>query len=98
MNLSTWLKMERGRSASLAVRLGIKPPQVADWVSGDRQIPIAHMAAIEVYSGGEVTRQEMCPDRWQDIWPELIPCMPVAHENQAQPATECVAVALGEGV
>ena len=51
------------------------------------------MAAIEAYTKGEVTRQEMCPDRWQDIWPELVqaPKDPAAQEIRAQAAIDAVA-------
>lgn len=72
MKLSDWLGLERGRSAALATRLNIKPPQVAGWISGDKPVPVRHMAAIEVFTGAQVTRQEMRPDDWQDIWPELV--------------------------
>ena len=40
-------------------------------VSGEKPIPVAHGAPIEVFTGGEVTRQEMFPDSWRCIWPEL---------------------------
>lgn len=94
MKIQTWLRLERGRQASLAVHLGIKPPQVGDWLSGDKMIPIVHMAAIEAYTKGEVTRQEMCPDRWQHIWPELVQEQktPAAQQTHAQPAIEAVAI------
>jgi DNA-binding transcriptional regulator YdaS (Cro superfamily) len=71
MNLNEWLKQERGRQAELARHLGIKPPQVADWISHDKPVPVVHMAAIEAYTAGAVTRREMRPDDWQRIWPEL---------------------------
>lgn len=73
MDLQTWLRQKRGRQTSLARHLGVKPPQVNDWISRDKPIPIRHMAAIEAYTGGEVTRQDMCPHDYQRIWPELRP-------------------------
>lgn len=30
-------------------------------------------ALIELHSGGVVTRQELRPDDWHVIWPELVP-------------------------
>lgn len=71
MNLQDWLKQEHGRQAALARHLGIKPPQVADWISRDKPIPLVHMAAIESYTAGQVTRRDMRPNDWQRIWPEL---------------------------
>lgn len=71
MNLNDWLKQERGRQSGLAKHLGIKPPQVADWISQDKPVPVVHMAAIEAYTEGAVTRRDMRPTDWQRIWPEL---------------------------
>ena len=71
MNLIDWLKQEHGRQAALARHLGIKPPQVADWISRDKPVPIVHMAAIEEFTCGCVTRKEMRPGDWARIWPEL---------------------------
>jgi DNA-binding transcriptional regulator YdaS (Cro superfamily) len=71
MELHDWLKQEHGRQAALARHLGIKPPQVADWISGDKPVPVVHMAAIEVHTNGAVTRREMRPDDFSRIWPEL---------------------------
>ena len=48
---------------------------------------------IERHSLGEVTRRDMRPDDWQDIWPELADSEtkhPAALANQAQGATEIV--------
>lgn len=78
MKLNEWLKQERGRQAELARHLGIKPPQVADWISQDKPVPVVHMAAIEAYTEGAVTRRDMRPDDWQRIWPELAICRPVS--------------------
>lgn len=71
MDLQDWLKQEHGRQAALARHLGIKPPQVADWISRDKPIPLVHMAAIEVFTEGAVTRRDMRPEDFAHIWPEL---------------------------
>ena len=92
MELKTWLQKERGRRSELAAYLGIKPPQVSDWTTGLQAVPIVHMAAIEAFTNGEVTRQEMCPDRWPHIWPELAQTNPAAaQQTSAQAAPEAVA-------
>lgn len=71
MDLKEWLKKERGRSKALALAIGVPSSFVSKMVSGEKPIPIAHMAAIEAATGKEVTRREMCPDDWAAIWPEL---------------------------
>jgi len=77
MELQDWLKQEHGRQAALARHLGIKPPQVADWISRDKPIPVVHMAAIEVFTEGEVTRRDMRPDDFSRIWPEPVSYTPL---------------------
>lgn len=69
--LKTWLQQERGRQAALAKHLGVSPPNVVAWSTGEKTIPMVHGAQIDLFTGGAVTRQEMFPDSWQRIWPEL---------------------------
>lgn len=71
MNLSDYLSQERGRQAALCKAIGAHAPDMCKWASGERPIPVTYGAAIESASGGLVTRQEMFPDEWQRIWPEL---------------------------
>jgi DNA-binding transcriptional regulator YdaS (Cro superfamily) len=49
---------------------------VADWISRDKPVPVVHMAAIEAYTAGAVTRRDMRPDDWRRIWPELAGAVP----------------------
>ena len=69
--LKTWLDSERGRGTALAKHLRVQPPVVAAWISGKRPVPIGHGAAIEQFTDGAVTRQQMFPSDWARIWPEL---------------------------
>lgn len=71
MNLAEYLSNERGRAAALAKSLGTYPSNVTDWAKGKRPIPIHYGAQIERHTDGQVTRQELFPDDWQRIWPEL---------------------------
>lgn len=73
MNLSDYLSQERGRAAALAKALGTHAPNVTDWAKGDRPVPIKYGAQIEQLTSGLVTRQELFPDEWERIWPELVP-------------------------
>jgi DNA-binding transcriptional regulator YdaS (Cro superfamily) len=77
MQLSEWLSKERGRAASMAREIGAHAPDVSNWAKdpGDpnwRPIPVHFGAHIEIHTKGEVTRQEMFPESWQTIWPELV--------------------------
>lgn len=71
MNLSQFLNEKRGRQAALAKAIGAYAPDVSRWADGTRPIPVAYGAAIESATEGKVTRQEMFPDDWVRIWPEL---------------------------
>ncbi len=53
----------------LAAALGQSAQAVANWRA--RGVPVVHCAAIEMVTGGAVTRRELRPDDWQRIWPEL---------------------------
>lgn len=60
-----------GGLSVLAAMVGVKPPTVSQWVKGDRPVPVKQCTAIERATGGAVTRKDLRPDDWADIWPEL---------------------------
>lgn len=60
-----------GGQAALARMLGLKPPTVNQWVRGVRPVPIEHCFSIERATNGVVTRRDLRPDDWRQIWPEL---------------------------
>lgn len=80
--LKTWLVAERGRSAALAATLDVPRSFVTKMGSGEKPIPVEHMAAIESFTDGAVTRREMHPTGWHRIWPEL-----AANSEQKQPSS-----------
>lgn len=73
MNLKSYLSQERGRQRELAKAINAHAPDISKWADGTRPIPVHHGAPIELATNGAVTRQEMFPDTWQSIWPELSP-------------------------
>ena len=78
----------------LAACLHVPPSFVAKMASGDKSIPLEHATAIEKFTGGLVTRRDIRPDDWRDIWPELADSEPnqaQAPASKAQVATEAVA-------
>ncbi len=60
---------ENGGPTALARKVGRTPSEVSQWISGVRPIPLASAARVESVSS--VTRQQLFPDDWQQIWPEL---------------------------
>jgi DNA-binding transcriptional regulator YdaS (Cro superfamily) len=71
MQLHEYLSKE-GTQAKLATDLGISPAQVWQWKKGLRPVPVELCSGIEKATSGEVTRKELRPDDWQEIWPELV--------------------------
>lgn len=66
-----------GGVGKLAAELGLVPSAVSNWLArGTTPEPI-HCTAIERATTGIVTRRDLRPRDWQQIWPEL-----------AAPATE----------
>lgn len=72
MKLSEYIDAEpHGAARRLAKKIGAHEPDVSRWISGERPVPAHRAAAIEQATKGQVTRQEMRPNDWQRIWPEL---------------------------
>lgn len=72
MKLKKYIELKRGNAAKLARDIGAHAPDVSDWASGVRPIPCKYGAPIEKATKGEVTRKDLFPTEWQDIWPELV--------------------------
>ncbi len=67
MELQIWTAAERGRALSLARHLHITAPVVSDWCTKKKQIPIEQCVPIERFTRGEVTCEEMRPDKAADF-------------------------------
>ena len=78
-----------GGLSTLASLLGVSPPTVHEWKTGKRPVPVLRCVSIHQATNGAVTLQELRPDDWQKIWPELA----AAQQYQAHPATQPVAQA-----
>jgi DNA-binding transcriptional regulator YdaS (Cro superfamily) len=68
-----------GGQSLLAGSLGVVQSAVAGWMKRGT-VPVKYCPAIERATHGQVTRQHLRPDDWQDIWPEL------ADSEQKQPS------------
>ena len=71
MNLSTFLQTPGLNKAAFARRIGVSSAMLYQFEKGIRPVGHKYGAAIERASGGQVTRQELFPDEWESIWPEL---------------------------
>lgn len=60
-----------GSDAALAALLKISAPAVSQWRKRGTVLKAEYCTAIERATCGQVTRRDLRPDDWQDIWPEL---------------------------
>jgi len=71
MNLGDYLKHAGIGQAKFAATLGVSQSMVWQWINGHRPVHVRHGPAIERATGGAVRRQDLRPDDWHLIWPEL---------------------------
>lgn len=73
MDLKSYLSsLERGESSRLAERLGISISFLSQLSSGKSPISASRCIEIEKETKGLVSRKDMRPNDWAQIWPELI--------------------------
>lgn len=70
MDLRTYLN-QRNRASELAREIGAHMPDVSDWKLGNRKVPLEYCYPIERATNGAVTRKDLRPNDWHEIWPEL---------------------------
>lgn len=63
MNLSDWLKEERGRAVVLAKHLNLTPVTVSEWSTAKKKVALEHCPHIEAFTAGAVTCEELRPDK-----------------------------------
>lgn len=83
-----------GSQRALATALGVAPVNVSQWLSSarvkGRPVPPKQCVRIEWLTKGAVSRRELRPDDWRDIWPELECAAPIAIAAPAQHAQAAV--------
>lgn len=72
-----------GGASKLAVLVGVAPPTVTQWCNGKRPVPPRKAVRIETVTAGRITRQEIYPDDWHEIWPELATPQPTTEPAAA---------------
>lgn len=60
-----------GSQQALAGALGVTKAAVWQWKLNKRHVPVVHCVRIEQITNSAVTRKDLRPTDWQDIWPEL---------------------------
>lgn len=60
-----------GGVSKLAAVIGVGQSAISNWRARGTTPDAAHCVAIERATAGAVTRRDLRPDDWADIWPEL---------------------------
>lgn len=61
-----------GGVSKLAQLIGVRQSVISNWRARGTLIEPLLCARIERVTKGAVTRQQLRPDDWQEIWPELV--------------------------
>ena len=71
MNLKKYCaEVESGKS-ELSKQMGVSEDQIYQWANGVRMARPESCVRIEALTGGKVTRQELRPNDFWLIWPDL---------------------------
>ncbi len=72
MDLKNYIdSLEWGGAKNLADKLGISKSFLSQMASGVSAISPKRCVEIEAATNGMVTRKDLRPDDWNEIWPEL---------------------------
>jgi len=70
MNLNDYFDTQE-TLVQFSKRTGISISSLSFWRHGIRRIPFERCPQIETATGGMVSRRDLCPDNWKELWPEL---------------------------
>jgi len=72
VNLKTYIEDKHIDRDELRIKLNVSSGMIGQWLSGHRKVTPKKCVAIEKLSGGKVTRKDLRPDDFEEIWPELV--------------------------
>ena len=79
MNLSNYLIETATKKSDFARAIKVSPALLHQWIEGIRPVAIPHCVSIERVTAGRVSRKDLRPQDWADIWPELASLMGKCH-------------------
>lgn len=77
MDLKTYISNNYGSAKELAKQISVSPSFLSQMASGIRSVSPENAVAIERVTSGAVSRKDLRPFDWEQIWPELCG---VAHD------------------
>ena len=95
MNLDKYIS--KNGPSMLLKALGVAPAVLYQWRKNIRTVPPNKCPLIERLTNGQVTRKDLRPKDWADIWPELIvKCKYCGKAVETDRCTHCGAAEEGE--
>jgi DNA-binding transcriptional regulator YdaS (Cro superfamily) len=71
MKLTDYLKAQEISQIDFANQIGVTSGMLNQWISGHRPIAPHQCVLIEKSTQSLVTRKDLRPNDWLEIWPEL---------------------------
>lgn len=71
MDLNTYLKQEGFSQKYFAALINRNSSEVCYWMKRKLPMPVKVAVRIEQVTNGKVSRQDLFPNDWKEIWPEL---------------------------
>lgn len=72
MDLKTYFATKpRGTASRIAAAMGVSASYLSQMVKGESAISPARAVQFEQLTNGECSRQDIKPDEWRTLWPEL---------------------------
>lgn len=68
--IELFISLSGGLSAA-ARSINVKPPTLSAWRDANADLPPKRCVQIEKITNGKVSRKDLRPNDWQEIWPEL---------------------------
>lgn len=72
MDIRNYLFATKTSQSKFAELVGTTQGMVYQWINAIRPVSPEKCVIIERVTSGLVTRKDLRPNDWQDIWPELV--------------------------
>lgn len=71
MDIKQYLELNKTTQTELSAIANVTPAMVHQWIKGIKPISPEKCVLIERGTKGQITRKDLRPTDWVEIWPEL---------------------------
>lgn len=72
MDIKTYLSKNGISQSAFAEMTGVTQGMVWQWLQGLRPVSPSSCVVIEKFTNNDISRRDLRPDDWHEIWPELV--------------------------